>query len=157
MHFEYVAVSWRTANAANDDEFVREKASLLAKGWIIERCAPWSRENMPRRLTGGACIMRRPKDEPRMWTEGEIYEIATRSVLHVTEVVKSLIEDARTEADMQTTYRKELQRRNEELQAAIDEVVNRGRELGLRGDNCVSYAVRQHLYPLATKKEKTNG
>lgn len=76
MPLEYVALSWRTANAANDEEFEREKARLMSEGWSVDRCAPWSQEAMPKRLTGGACIMRRPKDEPRMWTTGEIEEVA---------------------------------------------------------------------------------
>lgn len=81
MDYEYVAVSWRTANAANDDEFVRGKAQLLAQGWKVVRCAPWSRELMPRLLTGGACIMRKPKDEPRKWTRTQIENIALNMVL----------------------------------------------------------------------------
>jgi len=84
VDYEYMALSWRTANVALDDEFVRERAALLAKGWEVERCAPWSRENMPRRLTGGACIMRRPKvekDEPRMWRESELMELMKRTWL----------------------------------------------------------------------------
>ena len=151
--YEYVAVSWRTANAANDDEFVREKVSLLAKGWIIERCAPWSREDMPRKLTGGACIMRRPKDEPRKWTEGEIQTIFANW-------------------EEKTIRCQELQKRNEmlqgrlserqeticALQAAVNQVLKVARKGDLQSGDVLNHAIRQFLYPfVTTAKEETNG
>ena len=173
MEYEYVALTWRTAHANNDDDFRGEKARLYEKGWELERCAPWSQEGMPRRLAGGACIMRRPKDEPRMWTEGELRrfmretltppkwmdEDARRAFVtcQEKELVKSILEDAQTEADMQTAYRKELQRRNEELQAAIDEVAQIARQSGEYRAVPTLQAVQRLLYPLATIKGESNG
>lgn len=72
MEYEFVALSWRTRNFLDDADYEREKVNLKGKGWEVHQIVAWAQEGKPRRLAGGVCIMRRPKDEPRMWTKAEI-------------------------------------------------------------------------------------
>ena len=57
MDYEYVALSWSKEHPENDEPFARRKAKLINKGWQVYVQAVW--EN----TYGGACIMRRPRDE----------------------------------------------------------------------------------------------
>ena len=99
----------------------------------------------------------RISSEPRMWTEGGIEEIAKKVLAHGKDLFESILEDAQTEADMQTAWNKDLLKRNEELQAAIDAMVVDAQMPGRRSYTFLRWAIRKHLYPLATKKEETNG
>lgn len=65
MEYEYVALSFGTSIPAQDREHIRQRSALRRQGWEAHLQAPWSQEGMPKHLAGGACIMRRPKDEPR--------------------------------------------------------------------------------------------
>lgn len=76
MDYEYVALTWRTEEWIDDAQYVSDRGKLLRQGWQVHILAPWGAH----KAIGGACIMRRPKDEPCMWTEGEIEAIfRTRS------------------------------------------------------------------------------
>ena len=57
MDYEYVALSWSKEHPENDEPFARRKAKRINQGWQVYVQAVW--EN----TYGGACIMRRPKDE----------------------------------------------------------------------------------------------
>ena len=85
----------------------------------------------------------KPKDEPRMWTEGEIEDIARGT--------KGSVLNDRA---MQAGLCGRLERRNEELQAAINVVVSTGQNPGFRDH--LRIAVEEFLYPLATKKTETS-
>ena len=62
MDFEYVAVS------ARDVQHTAVKDMLIKKGWEEYVQALW----YGAKHACGVCIMRRPKDEPRMWTKKEL-------------------------------------------------------------------------------------
>lgn len=64
MDFEYVALIWKTHKPEWDTQFVDEKADLVRQGWRDHIEVPHATG-----MVGGVCIMRRLKDEPRMWTE----------------------------------------------------------------------------------------
>ena len=72
--YEYVALSWRTLAWCDDKRFVPSYAQLREEGWEEYIRAYFHND------IGGACIMRRPKDEPRMWMKGEIQEIARNTL-----------------------------------------------------------------------------
>jgi len=93
-------------------------------------------------------VQRRPKDEPRMWTEKEIERIA------------ALVMDCRVpvlnERAMQADLCGRLEKRNAELQEAINIVVTGARD-GILSMRDTFRAVATHLYPLATKATVTHG
>ena len=60
MEFEYVAVEWRVGYTGKDEGFATTIAGLLRQGWEEHSRAFWRSDPH-----GGACIMRRPKDEPQ--------------------------------------------------------------------------------------------
>jgi len=70
MKYEYVALTWQTHRSGADPVFGDDMRELLDERWE-EVC----RASFEPSRTGGACIMRRPKDEPRMWTEKEIRDL----------------------------------------------------------------------------------
>ena len=146
MDWEYMALSWGTEDARQDVGFMERRLMLLAQGWEEYCRAIWSGINH-----GGACIMRRPKDEPRKWTKKEIEEIA-----------KGTQGSVLNERAMQADLCGRLERRNAELQAAIDEVVDTERHppqgrLPLapvpRHYLTMRAAIRKHLSPLASPRK----
>ena len=66
MGWEYRAVEWTWHDADYDEVFLGHRTKLIAEGWQEHIRAHWRPS-----LTGGACIMRRPKDEPK---EEPVYE-----------------------------------------------------------------------------------
>ena len=68
MEYEYVALTWGTQDRTTDAVFMTGYHRLCAADWEVSLDAPfeWGQ-------TGGACIMRRPKDEPQEKLE-PIYE-----------------------------------------------------------------------------------
>ena len=73
MDYEYVALSWSKEHPENDEPFARRKAKRINQGWQVYVQAVW--EN----TYGGACIMRRPKDEPRKCEQhGVVRELQER-------------------------------------------------------------------------------
>ena len=74
--YEYVAVAWRTRKALDDAQYVAERRELDCQGWEVYQLAAWTKGR-----GGGVTIMRRPKDEPRMWTRTQIENIALNMVL----------------------------------------------------------------------------
>ena len=159
MGWKYRAVEWRSHDPDYDEVFMSHRAKLIAEGWEEHLRASWRPS-----LTGGALIMRRPKDEPeeklsfrqmlgvighhrgeqrpkdepRMWT--------------VKEVVAAWSEYLPTMRNPD----EELQKRNAELQAAIDEVAQIATQGGEYRAVPTLQAVRRLLYPLVTKKEESN-
>lgn len=71
MEYEYVALTWGTYNSEVDEEYVKAYDRLTGEGWETVQWATFELSHK-----GGACIMRRPKDEPRLWTKKEIEKIA---------------------------------------------------------------------------------
>ena len=69
MEYYYVALLWHANSAAEDKRYVENYEQLCDVGWEVV-CQASVYPN----YTGGACIMRRPKDEPRMWTEEELHK-----------------------------------------------------------------------------------
>ena len=76
MDYEYVAVKWITMAWCDDRGFVSAYARLREHGWEEHSRAQFEK------YVGGACIMRRPKDDmrrpkddPRLWTERDIQEL----------------------------------------------------------------------------------
>ena len=59
MEYEYVALTWSTRGSEVAEEFCTDRRRLIANGWEEIAQGPF----LPKR-NGGACIMRRPKDEP---------------------------------------------------------------------------------------------
>lgn len=59
MGWEYRAVEWTSHDPDYDKVFLGHRTKLIAEGWEEHLRASWRPS-----LTGGACIMRRPKDEP---------------------------------------------------------------------------------------------
>ena len=184
MKYDYTALINQPRHGLHWDELVAEgwcewMKIPYWKGWCEWMRIPyWTR---PHRCGPGPnyiYIMRKLKDEPRMWTEAELRrfmretltppkwmgEDARRAFVtcQEKELVKSILEDAQTEADMQTAYRKELQQRNVELQAAINEVVREVRAIcrpssepywGVNARD-LTEVINKYLYPLETKKEE---
>ena len=60
MGWEYRAVEWTSHDPDYDEVFLGRRTKLIAEGWQEHIRAHWRPS-----LTGGACIMRRPKDEPQ--------------------------------------------------------------------------------------------
>ena len=60
MDYEYLALTWSTNRSELDSLYGDDMRELLDERWEEVCRAPFE----PRRI-GGACIMRRPKDEPR--------------------------------------------------------------------------------------------
>lgn len=193
MKYEYLALAWRTQKALDDAQYVTERRELDCQGWEVYQLAAWTKgrgggvtimrrpKDEPRNwtrcwncgyvefqplmyterevhkapvATDGPRPTLVSKDEPRMWTEGEIQEIA-----------KGTKGSVLNERVMQVDLIGRLERRNEELQAAIDEVVDAerhppGGDLPLapvpRHYLVMRTAIRKHLSPLATKEE-SNG
>jgi hypothetical protein len=68
MDYEYVALGWFGDHPENKHEYLKNNIfELVAQGWEEYIRAPWKGQ-----VDGGACIMRRPKDEPRKWTKADI-------------------------------------------------------------------------------------
>lgn len=128
----------------------------------------------------------RPKDAARMFTEAEIEEIAKRYYwrraekddcgrgpkdeprLWTIEAVEKYVAACNSgprgdwgwmgpPTVMQADLIGRLERRNEELQIAIDEVVAVYRDVSDPGTGRTLRAVRRCLVQLATKKEESNG
>jgi len=80
MEYEYVALTWRALDAEMDRFFQDDKCSYLGAGWKEYVRAPF-----PPRHFGGACIMRRPKqepqDEPRKWTKSELQSLIRETTI----------------------------------------------------------------------------
>lgn len=152
MDYEYLAVTER------DVQHAAVRSMFTKQGWEEHLRVPWS-DGRP----SPVCIMRRPKDQPRMWAERELVELMKRTWLvnpspRQRMKGEGILEDAQTEADMQTAYRKELQKRNEELQAGIDAVVAVLWEPGELTAAEIFQLINRHLYDLAstTSKEESN-
>jgi len=64
MDYEYVALTWVGQCPEADELFASDMDTALRQGWEA-----LDRGSFGKRRSGGAVIMRRPKDEPRMWTE----------------------------------------------------------------------------------------
>ena len=174
MEYEYVALYWKGCNPEMDLVFCANRAERVHQGWREYARAPWGVQ-----AAGGACIMRRPKDEPRKWTRGELRDVihemfddhrVLRGGWNAEEAIST--EDIMTTPDkedtkgsvlneraMQADLCGRLEKRNAELQEAIDQVVDIAqttdpRDRTILDDIC---NIKQHLYPLATKKEESNG
>jgi len=70
MEYEYVALTWQTHDRRADDCFMSDYHRLCDAGWEVSLDASFE----PQRV-GGACIMRRLKDEPPMWMKKEVEDI----------------------------------------------------------------------------------
>lgn len=154
MSWEYVAIFWKDP-VLEDAQYLADRARLLREGWEEHIRAPaepvWD-------IKGGACIMRRLKDEPlvhtaktvgkaerlgRLWTRVEIEEIARATKGSVL-----------NESVMQADLIGSLERCNAELQAAINEVYATSKRSDVRGPRGPTLrAVRRCLRPLATKEK----
>jgi len=152
MDYEYRALSWRTLAWCDDKSFVSSYARLQEEGWEEHIRAYFEND------IGGACIMRRSKDEPRLWTEKEIQKIAVMNQRGPRAdggwLGPPRPGSALNERVMQADLCGRLERRNTELQAAIDVVVREAKQDGDRAVPTLLVAQRL-LYPLATKKEET--
>ena len=144
--YEYVALKCSTAVWSLDRGFASAYCRLREEGWEEYIRAYFHND------IGGTCIMRRPKDEPqdepRLWTEAEVKKIAT------------LVMDCRVpvlnERAMQADLCGRLEKRNAELQAAIDKVVGIESRV-TRGPGLLQsaprLAIRNHLSPLASPRK----
>ena len=105
--YEYVALKCSTSVWSHDRGFASAYCRLREQGWEEHLRAHFEKYD------GGACIMRRPKDEPRMWTEAEVRKIA------------ALVMDCRVpvlnERAMQADLCGRLERRNAELQETMND------------------------------------
>jgi len=70
MEYEYVALTWRALDAEADRFFQDDKCGYIGAGWKEYIRAPF-----PPPHFGGACILRRAKEELRMWTKSELQEL----------------------------------------------------------------------------------
>lgn len=73
MDFDYVALKWTVDHLGGAPHCYGDRIRLLNQGWEEVCRAPWEPKGLG--ITGGACIMRSPKDEPRMWTKAELWEL----------------------------------------------------------------------------------
>lgn len=71
--YEYVALRWTVDHLGGAPHCHGDRVRLLSEGWEEYCRASWEPKGLG--VVGGACIMRRPKDELRMWTEGEIVDL----------------------------------------------------------------------------------
>ena len=70
--YEYVALCWFGDTQESIDANLKERMQQLAgEGWKEYIRASWIAQHESG-VPGGACIMRRPKEEPRTWTEKEL-------------------------------------------------------------------------------------
>ena len=181
--YEYVALTWTTdPNAADDGRFMASMSRLVGQGW---------REYVRALFMGGyggACIMRRPKDEPQegdveyeymaLSSEDGAYTGQCRAAVRNKELADKGWKNWRVipwyesgivaicvvrrelrckdEPRKGWTERRELQKRNEELQAAIDEVVTVSKQRWADVREPTLQAVRRHLWSLVIKEE-SNG
>lgn len=67
---EYIALVWHTPLRQDDEAYIADLERLRAMDW--EGIA-WSNLEVAR--NGGACIMRKVIEKPRMWTKKEMLEI----------------------------------------------------------------------------------
>ena len=87
-HWEYRALVWDTYYPRDGPDYEPARTQLIADGWREFVRAPRQAGIM-----GGACIMRRPKDEPRMWTEKGIREVARNGLLCMDALMKEAIQE----------------------------------------------------------------
>ncbi len=75
MDYEYVALQYGGEKGTSSENALFEMwyNKLCDEGWSEVVRAPWRLAILQGK--GGACIMRRPKDQPRKWTEGELVEL----------------------------------------------------------------------------------
>ncbi len=151
MDYEYVALESEWGLSEEAAELLCFQCNeLITQEWKEWIRIPWygSRAGHVRIFRRES---RRPKDELRMWTEGELDD-RIRAVNHcLAQPPSGCLGRIWLTREEKTIYCQELQKRNEELQTAINVVVSTAQNPDFRDKGHVSIAVKEFLYPLATK------